>query len=266
VKRVLTAIVLLPLFFAAVLAPNPLWLAALAALASLLAAREYFGLAGVLGLRPFCAIGYAWTLVALMSVWAPGRVPPVAVSVAGVVATGVLALFFRMDLAQVLGAVASTAFCAFYLGMLPGCLLALKNLGESRGTGFVLLTCTAVWAGDSFAYYGGRLFGRHKLAPRVSPKKTWEGAIAGVLGSLAAGVIASTTYFQELPLLHALVIGGLISVAGPLGDLFESALKRGAGVKDSSSLLPGHGGVLDRLDSLLFAAPVVFLYQQVLLP
>ncbi len=265
-KRVLTAAVLLPVFFAAVLAPSSIWFAALAALASLLAAREYFGLAEALGQRPFRAAGYAWTLLALLSAWVPERVPPVAVNVAAVVAVSILALLSRMDLAQVLGSVAATAFGAFYLGMLPGCLLALKGLGQSRGTGFVLLTCTAVWAGDSFAYYGGRLFGKHKLAPRVSPKKTWEGALAGVLGSLAAGVVASAAYFQELPVFHALAICALVSVAGPLGDLFESALKRGAGVKDSSSLLPGHGGVLDRLDSLLFAAPAVFLYQQVLLP
>lgn len=265
-KRVLTAIVLLPLFFAAVLAANPIWFAALAALASLLACREYFGLAEAMGQRPFRAIGYAWALLALVSAWIPEQIPFVTVTIAGVVAVGMLALFSKMDLAQVLGATASTAFGALYLGMLPGCMLALKSLGESRGTGFVLLSCTAVWAGDSFAYYGGRLFGRHKLAPRVSPKKTWEGAAAGAIGSLAAGAVASATYFHELPMLHSLVIAGLISVAGPLGDLFESALKRGAGVKDSSSLLPGHGGVLDRLDSLLFAAPVVLLYQQAFLP
>ncbi len=265
-KRVATAAVLLPLFFAAVLAENSVWFAALAALASLLAAHEYFGLAEALGEKPFRLMGYAWALMALLSVWLPERIPPVLVAVTGALAVGVLALFSKMDLARVLGAVATTAFGSLYLGVLPGCMLALKELGGARGTGFVLLACTAVWAGDSFAYYGGRLLGRHKLAPRVSPKKTWEGAIIGAIGSLAAGAVAPLTYFKGLPIAHALIIAAVVSVIGPLGDLFESALKRGAGVKDSSSLLPGHGGVLDRLDSLLFAAPAVLLYQKVFLP
>ena len=265
-KRVITAIVLLPLFFAAVLAANSAWFAALAALASLLAAHEYFGLAEALGEKPFRVFGHAWAMLALLSVWLPERIPPVLIAVAGALAVGVLALFSKMDLPKVLGAVATTAFGALYLGALPGCMLALKELGGERGTGFVLLACTAVWAGDSFAYYGGRLLGKHKLAPRVSPKKTWEGAIIGAIGSLVAGAVAPLTYFRELPMVHALAISALISIIGPLGDLFESALKRGAGVKDSSSLLPGHGGVLDRLDSLLFAAPLVLLYQKVFLP
>jgi phosphatidate cytidylyltransferase len=114
-----------------------------------------------------------------------------------------------------------------------------------------------IWAGDAAAYYGGRALGRHKLAPIVSPNKTIEGSIAGLAGSILAGIVLGSWLLQRQ--ISFLVLASLAAAtAGQLGDLVESALKRSAGVKDSSSLLPGHGGMLDRLDSLMFAAPVFF--------
>jgi phosphatidate cytidylyltransferase len=115
-----------------------------------------------------------------------------------------------------------------------------------------------VWVGDSAAYYGGRIFGRHTLAPRISPKKTVEGAVAGLAGSVAAGVFLERWLISNERVLSMALICLVAAIAGQIGDLAESALKRSAGVKDSSSLLPGHGGMLDRLDSLLFAAPVFY--------
>src|SRR5207247_2085062 len=114
-----------------------------------------------------------------------------------------------------------------------------------------------IWAGDSAAYYGGKALGRRALAPDISPRKTVEGAIAGLIASVIAGVVFGISMLREAPprLLAASVVA---AIAGQIGDLAESALKRSAGVKDSSSLLPGHGGMLDRVDSLLFAAPVFF--------
>jgi phosphatidate cytidylyltransferase len=121
----------------------------------------------------------------------------------------------------------------------------------------VLTVFAIVWAGDTGAFYGGRTFGRHALLPVVSPKKTVEGAIAGWIASVIAGTVVGL-WRLGLPWLNLAVFSGIVAIAGQIGDLAESALKRSAGVKDSSSILPGHGGILDRLDSLLFAVPVFY--------
>jgi phosphatidate cytidylyltransferase len=113
---------------------------------------------------------------------------------------------------------------------------------------------------DSGAYYTGRALGRHKLAPRISPGKTWEGAAGGMLASLLTAVLAHYWFFPELPLRIALPLAAAMNILGVLGDLTESALKRGAGAKDAAQILPGHGGLLDRLDSLLFNAPVLYYF------
>jgi phosphatidate cytidylyltransferase len=124
----------------------------------------------------------------------------------------------------------------------------------------LILAMVAVYVGDIFALYGGRAFGRHRLAPVISPKKTWEGAIAGLVGSVAGSLLAPLWFARALPVRHAVALGLLLGTVGIAGDLAESLLKRAAEVKDSGSLLPGHGGILDRIDSLLFAAPVLYSY------
>jgi len=113
---------------------------------------------------------------------------------------------------------------------------------------------------DMAAYYGGTLFGSHKLAPAISPGKTWEGAIAGMMISLLAAALAHFWFFRELPFKLALPLAYLMNFLGVVGDLAESALKRGAGTKDTANILPGHGGLLDRMDSLLFNAPVIYYF------
>jgi len=115
------------------------------------------------------------------------------------------------------------------------------------------------WAGDTTAYYIGRQFGRHKLAPVVSPKKSWEGAFASVAGSVIFGLLYLGHFLPLLPWWEIVIIAILGNIAGQFGDLAESAMKRGAGVKDSSNILPGHGGMLDRVDSSLFALPIVYI-------
>ncbi|MFZ4628850.1 MAG: phosphatidate cytidylyltransferase, partial [Blastocatellia bacterium] len=115
-------------------------------------------------------------------------------------------------------------------------------------------------AGDTGAYYTGRTLGRHKLAPRISPGKTWEGVAGGLLGNLVAVVVSRGTFFPELPLWEALPLALLMGGLGVTGDLCESMIKRGARAKDAGGLLPGHGGLLDRFDSLLFNAPVLYYY------
>jgi phosphatidate cytidylyltransferase len=127
------------------------------------------------------------------------------------------------------------------------------------GARYVLFLCTVVWAGDTGAYFGGRQFGRHKLAPRMSPKKTWEGSLVGLACSLMGGVVANLVYQNSLASWTAIILASLFGGAfGQMGDLVESTLKRFSGVKDSGVIFPGHGGFLDRVDGLLFAAPIIW--------
>jgi len=125
---------------------------------------------------------------------------------------------------------------------------------------FFMFILFSVWISDSAAYFIGKSFGKNKLAPKVSPKKTWEGAVAGFVGGVGGFVVLSFFFLKEFPLLHAIIIGVIIGSIGQIGDLAESLIKRDAGVKDSSSIIPGHGGVLDRFDSLLLIMPIILLY------
>jgi phosphatidate cytidylyltransferase len=125
---------------------------------------------------------------------------------------------------------------------------------------WLLFALLVNWAGDTGAYFAGRAFGKHKLAPEVSPKKTWEGAAASVVASVVVAGGYVLTLIPEIPAVHVVVLAILANIAGQLGDLVESAMKRGAGVKDSGAILPGHGGFLDRVDSTLFALPVTYAY------
>lgn len=146
-----------------------------------------------------------------------------------------------------------------YVGMLGGSLIRLRN-DFPDGSNLVYFLLLVVWLGDSGAYYVGKRFGRHKLSPRISPKKTIEGLLGGVAASVLAALVIHFTFFERMPLHHAVVAGIILSVAGVIGDLTESMWKRSAAVKDSGKLLPGHGGFLDRFDSILFTAPILYCY------
>jgi phosphatidate cytidylyltransferase len=151
---------------------------------------------------------------------------------------------------------------AIYPGLLISALVLLRQL--DRGEWWILLTITVTWMNDTCAYFVGRAFGRHKLYERISPSKTWEGAIGGTLGSIAGALVVQHFWIPRLPFWGALLIGGGAAVIGPIGDLSESMLKRAFGAKDSGRLLPGHGGMLDRIDALLFNAPFVLLCARLL--
>lgn len=155
------------------------------------------------------------------------------------------------------------AFGLAYGPVLLGHLTLARLLPGDLGTGAVLLALAAAWGGDTAAYYVGKGWGRYKLYPAVSPGKTREGAVAGLAGTLVAMALVRALALPDLPMAHVAALGVLAAALGQLGDLCESLLKRGAGVKDSGSLLPGHGGLLDRLDSLLFVAPVVYYYLRI---
>jgi len=161
---------------------------------------------------------------------------------------------------------AATLLGFLYIGWLGTHLVALRELPHAigrpyaEGFTYVMLAFTLTWACDTGAYFVGRFFGRTKLMPDVSPGKSLEGGIAGLVAAILAGIGAHFWFAPYLTLLDAVVLGALVGVFGQLGDLVESLLKRDAETKDSSRLIPGHGGVLDRFDSLLFTAPIVYYY------
>jgi len=134
------------------------------------------------------------------------------------------------------------------------------DFGEDAGIRWFMIILAVTWAGDTAALFIGRRFGKTQFAPRISPKKTNEGAIGGLLSSVLAALLLNRLLFKDLPGIHVFAVAVLTGVFGQFGDLAESMLKRGAEVKDSSRLIPGHGGVLDRIDSLLFAFPVAYIY------
>lgn len=175
-----------------------------------------------------------------------------------VIPSCLLFLFRIRDIRQSAGETALFLMGFLYVPLLLGHLVLLR--GVQFGVQWIFLLLVIVMAGDTGAYFTGSRFGRRKLYPIVSPNKSVEGALGGLAGSVAGAVIARFTFFPELTLADALVTALLLGLLGQLGDLFESLLKRSFGVKDSGAIIPGHGGILDRLDSVLFAAPAAFYY------
>ncbi len=165
----------------------------------------------------------------------------------------------RRGLEDSLPSSAIAVLATTYVGMLGGSLIRLRN-DFPEGSKLIFFLLIVVWLGDTGAYYVGRQFGKHKLSPRISPKKTVEGLAGGMLFSIIAAVVIHYTFFPKFPLIHAMIAGVILSVAGVIGDLAESMWKRSADVKDSGTLLPGHGGFLDRFDSILFTAPILYCY------
>jgi len=265
VKRILTALVLIPLFVLAVMAKNPLYFQALIMAAGVLCAAELERIASASGMTPFAFLGSLWALGFLASASWPDAVHLDVVLAAGFLALLAWGLWGRVGMPQVLASAGLSLFTAGYAGYLLGFLITLKGLGEPFGAKLIFLMVIVVWTGDSAAYYVGSTVGKHKLAPLISPKKTWEGAVADVAGGMLGAAVAHWTFFPDLAWPHVIALGIALSVVAQLGDAFESVLKRGAGVKDSGSLLPGHGGVLDRLDSLFFNGPLLFYYYQAFL-
>lgn len=153
---------------------------------------------------------------------------------------------------------AITALGVFYVGFTLGTLVATRSLPAGEFLVFFVVLIT--WAADTGAYYAGTLYGKHLLAPSISPKKTIEGAFGGLVLAMVASLLAHAWFLPQLSLLETVVLAVLLTGSGLLGDLCESAIKRRGGVKDSGSILPGHGGMLDRLDSLLFTAPTFYYY------
>ena len=170
----------------------------------------------------------------------------------------ILFLFRFKDLRTVIDQLALILFGFLYIPFLLGHVNLLLELSDGRK--WIFLTLLAIMVNDSAAYFVGITFGRHRLYQAVSPKKSWEGAVGGMAGGLAAVFLAKVVFFSSLTLTDCILLGILLGLLGPVGDLFESMIKRSFGVKDSGSAIPGHGGLLDRLDSLLFSFPAVYYY------
>jgi phosphatidate cytidylyltransferase len=273
--RIATAVVLIPVVVALVWFAPPVVLAAAAALVCGLALVEFFHLGERLGARPYrkwtiacsTALFYAQYSVGLMRTHAVGdgvllirrasgellQIETVLlIFLLGCVCLG---LAMRGPLQDVLPSVSVSA-AALLLISLPFSYLVRLNEIPSVGRQLVLFTLCMIWAGDMLAYFVGRGLGSVPMAPALSPKKTWEGALGNLFASLLAGVLFAR--WMQIDIVNMMIVAGLGNIAGQMGDLIESAFKRGASVKDSGSIVPGHGGMYDRIDSLILAAPVVW--------
>jgi phosphatidate cytidylyltransferase len=251
-SRIAVALVGLPAVLAVVWGGG-WWLFALAAVAGFVALDEFWRMTRPL--RPLVVAGYCSAALALLG----AELGRASWMLGGFLATFPLA-FLLKGIAETktttTQTVGTTVLGAGWIGVGLGFLLLLRELPE-HGTLAVFTVLLAVWANDTFAYFGGRLLGRHKLAPLVSPGKTWEGFLVGSLASIAVAFFA--LYGQDFLLIwQSIILGVAIAVAGPVGDLFESSLKRDMQVKDTGRVLGGHGGVLDRIDALLFAAAATY--------
>jgi phosphatidate cytidylyltransferase len=279
-KRVATAAVLIPAVVGIVLWGSTAIVALCLALITLVALFEYFALGEAIGHRAYrfwtatCALlivylqwltsvvrwgefggivyppRLAWLLVRMF----PRAEDAIFVFVLGIAA---ITLFTKRPLVETLPA-AGISSSGLILVAFPLSFAVRIHGSGTQGPLLLLFAMVIIWVGDTAAYFVGRSFGKYKLAPHLSPKKTWEGTVASFAGSLIVAVIF--TRFMTVPLPYLLSMAALGNVAGQVGDLLESAYKRSAGIKDSGSILPGHGGVLDRIDALILAIPVVWYY------
>jgi phosphatidate cytidylyltransferase len=258
-SRILTALVAVPLLLLVIL-KGPAWLFLALTLAFALAGFwELSRLASKAGWK-LLPVGYALTVLSVTAFY-PGFPGFQETGIAILLVVGLAAVFTRDPSRETLGSVVATAFAILYTGALLGTVVGLRMMPpEELGRLRIVFLLAVMMVGDAGAYYVGRAFGRSPLAPVLSPNKTVEGLGGGIVFSVATAVFLRYAALPRLALATAVGLGLSMALLGVVGDLFESLLKRSAGIKDTSSLLPGHGGVLDRIDSLLFAAPLLFLY------
>jgi phosphatidate cytidylyltransferase len=287
-KRIATAVVLIPIVILLVLrAPVPV-VAVITAAIALVTVQEFLKLTESYGIQPIrlpthIFVGLFFLVLTSSAAVDSGQVSSLKFVLIAAFASAIAPFLFltiamrREQMAGAYPAAAASAFAFVYVALPLAMLVQLRE--QWAGAFWVLYLLLVVWAGDIFAYFVGRAVGRHRMAPRISPKKTWEGAAASLVASLLVGILL---FSKSLPISSSLLRLGMITqrdglfglqrpelwpiivltlalnIAAQLGDLVESLIKRGAGVKDSGTILPGHGGMLDRIDALLFAAPVLW--------
>jgi phosphatidate cytidylyltransferase len=270
-SRILTAAIALPILIASILIPwlQPLFVA-IAAAAMFFGLYEFYILARKKDMKPDLGAGFLGG-AALFTIFYFATPDPNQPRLDGqlitltlivfTIATLIAAMLRGAPFDKMIAASGATILGVLYVVLLGGHLVALRT-GFEQGLSAHLLSFffLVLMGADTGAYYVGRAIGKNKLAPKVSPGKTWEGVAGGLVAAMALATAAHFWFFKELPLKWALPLAAVMTVLGILGDLTESALKRGAGAKDAAKILPGHGGALDRLDSLLFNAPLIYYF------
>ncbi len=273
-SRLLTALVALPILILSVLLPYFLpqfpqasWLFVLIAAFALTAGLfEFFSLTKKLELKADAAIAFlgAATLFVGFVFDAPKNAPDLLILTVALflMLTLTTQMFrFQKDFSKMLTGIGVTVLGVLYVVFLGGFLVATRVGFDAVLSSKLLLYYFAVnFGADAGAYFVGKNLGKHKLAPAISPGKTWEGLVGGILFSSAFAALVTLLFFPELPYKFSIPLAAVMAIVGVIGDLAESAMKRGANVKDAASFLPGHGGLLDRLDSLLFNAPILYYF------
>jgi phosphatidate cytidylyltransferase len=265
-KRLLTALIALPILIASILIPQLWWLfVALAAGAMILGLWEFYHLARRLKIKADIVAGFVASMALFTVSLYDDLIFHLVVSqfVIIVLTAGVLisAALRHIEFEKMISSAGATILGVLYVSFLGTYLVSLRvGFRHSLSSHLLIFFFMVLMGGDAGAYYTGRSFGKRKLAPKISPGKTWEGVVGGVVAALSMATLAHYWFFRELPLKWMLPLAFVMTVVGILGDLTESALKRGAGAKDAANILPGHGGILDRLDSLLFNAPLIYYF------
>jgi phosphatidate cytidylyltransferase len=274
--RILTALVALPILIASIVLPSyvpqTVWIFVTIAVLALGAGLfEFYSLTKKLELKADAAVAYLGAAVLMVAFIfdAPAKAPDLILMTLAVFVIAVLitqTFRFQADFSKMLAGVGVSILGVLYLAFLGGFLIATRVGFENHAylsthlLGYFFLV---LMGSDTGAYFAGRAFGKHKLAPKISPGKTVEGLIGGMIAAGAFAAIATFWFFPELPYQFSIPLAIVMAVVGVLGDLAESAMKRGSNAKDAASILPGHGGLLDRLDSLLLNAPILYYFARI---
>jgi len=262
IKRILTSIVLIPVLYVIVWELPPVYFTGLVVVAAVIGQYEFYRMARNRGTRPHVVLGSAFGVLIALSFY-PGFSFFFGMDGAFYITAGMFLimsarLFSPRPVEGALEDIAATLLGVFYVAMLFGFQMALR-MGD-HGRQWLLFMYLVIWASDTGAYYIGSSLGKHKLYPKISPKKSVEGLIGGMLAAAGVALLSRTWLLPAVSVEEAVILGSVLAVAGTLGDLVESLFKRSVGVKDSGNLIPGHGGMLDRMDSMLFAAPALYYY------
>ncbi len=256
-KRVISGLLFLPVFYLVVWKLPPIYFAVLVALAALTGQFEFYRMVKNRGIRPLVVLGML--LGGLIVILLPGMNGIVFITFSlFLVLIG--RLFALRPVEGAIEDISATFLGIFYVALLFGFQIAIRTPPTPNGKQWIVFLYFVIWATDIGAYSIGIPFGKHKLFPKISPKKSVEGLIGGFVAAVAMALLCRVWFMPPMEIGEAAGLGALLAGVGTIGDLVESMLKRSTGVKDSGTIIPGHGGMLDRMDSMLFAAPVLFYY------
>jgi phosphatidate cytidylyltransferase len=269
--RLLTAAVALPILIASIVLPwwflDTVWIFVILAVVAIGAGLfEFYSLTKTLELKADAGIGYlgAAGLIVSFIFDAPAKAPDlllIALAALLIIVFITQTFRFQKDFSKMLTGMGATVLGVMYVAFLGGFLISTRvGFDPVLSTKLLLFFFVVIFGSDSGQYFSGKAFGKHKLAPVISPGKTVEGVVGGLIAAAGFGALCTLVFFPELPYKFSVPLGIIMAALGMLGDLAESAIKRGAGAKDAASILPGHGGLLDRLDSLLFNAPLLYYF------